>query len=117
MVFEFMSIESLALLNVVLSIITFGSLIYARKQFFPGMFRNMLDLLVVAVLFVVLNETIKLLVAFSAAQQDAVFEITLIFPMVVNVILLLIAHRAVKMAEVYGFAGNPPVFKKARSKK
>ena len=100
----------------VLSVITFWALFYARKKFFPGMFRTMLDLLAVAVLFVALNEMIKLMVALNTAEAGAVFGITLLFPMLVNVVLLLIAYRAVKMGEVYGFAENPPVFKKRRGK-
>ena len=112
--FNFFSTEILAFLNVLLSVITFWSLVYARKKFFPGMFRTLLDLLAVTVLFIALNEMLKLMVALNTASAGAVFEIMLVFPMLVNVILLLIAYRAVKMAEVYGFAGNPPVFLKPK---
>ncbi len=103
----FFSLEFLAIANVILSIITLTAFLYARRKFFPGLFKNLLDLLIIVVLFLAWEQLLKLFAAYSLTSYDLVFQIGVIHPMLINILLLIIAYRAVKMSEVYGFAENP----------
>lgn len=103
----FFSLEFLAIANVFLSVITLAAFLYARRRFFPGLFKNLLDLLIIVVLFLAWEQLLKLFATYNLASYDLVFQIGIIHPMLINILLLLIAYRAVKMSEVYGFAENP----------
>lgn len=109
----FFSLEFLAIANVILSLITLGAFLYARRRFFPGLFKNLLDLLIIVVLFLAWEQLLKLFATYNLTSYDLVFQIGVIHPMLINILLLIIAYRAVKMSEVYGFAENPIIKKPA----
>lgn len=109
MSFALFSIEFVALANVLLSLITLGAFIYARRRFFPGLFKNLLDMLIIVVFFLLWEQALKFMAALNLQTYDTIFQVSIIHPMLVNVLFLLIAYRAVKMSEVYGFAKNPIV--------
>src|SRR3989344_4246005 len=89
----------LSLLNIFLALIAFVGTMHARSKFYPGKFKELINLIAVTIAFFLVFQVVRLTAALKIIPIEDVLTFALILTLPIAILAVLITRHVISMAK------------------